>query len=41
LQDQITDAGVTLPYTSAYTYDAAGRLTAANVPDNLLGYSYA
>jgi RHS repeat-associated protein len=39
LQDTITDGST--PYTSAYTYDAAGRLTNATVPDNTLGYSYA
>jgi YD repeat-containing protein len=34
LQDSITDSGVTQPYKSTYTYDAAGRLTGATVPDN-------
>jgi RHS repeat-associated protein len=40
LQDTLTDAGATAPYTSSYTYDAADRLTSATVPDNTLGYSY-
>jgi RHS repeat-associated protein len=41
LQDKITDTGAAAPYTSTYTYDAAGRLTGATVPDNTLGYSFA
>jgi RHS repeat-associated protein len=40
MQDQIRDAGATLPYTSSYTYDAAGRLTGATVPDNTLAYGF-
>jgi YD repeat-containing protein len=37
LQDTITDTGAAAPFTSTYTYDAAGRLTGASVPDNTLG----
>jgi RHS repeat-associated protein len=39
LQDTITSGSTN--YQSTYTYDAAGRLTAATVPDNTLAYSYA
>jgi RHS repeat-associated protein len=38
LQDTITDG--TTPYTSTYSYDAAGRLTDATVPDNTLHYGF-
>ena len=30
----------TTPYTSTYTYDAAGRLIGATVPDNTLTYGF-
>ncbi len=39
LQDTLTDGGTN--YSSNYSYDAAGRLTGATVPDNTLSYSYA
>ncbi|MEJ1229466.1 MAG: RHS repeat-associated core domain-containing protein [Galbitalea sp.] len=39
LQDTITDGST--GYQSTYSYDAAGRLTAATIPDNTLAYSYA
>jgi len=39
MQDTLTDG--TTPFISSYSYDAAGRLTAATVPDNTLSYSYA
>jgi RHS repeat-associated protein len=39
LQDQLANAGVNLT-PSVYTYDAAGRLTNATVPDNTLAYTY-
>ncbi|MEJ1229470.1 MAG: hypothetical protein WDM88_00735 [Galbitalea sp.] len=38
-RDTVTDGST--PYTSTYSYDAAGRLTAATIPDNTLAYSYA
>jgi RHS repeat-associated protein len=38
LQNTITDG--TTPYTSTYSYDAAGRLTGAVVPDNTLSYAF-
>jgi RHS repeat-associated protein len=41
LQDSISDAGVSTPYKSTYTYDTAGRLVVANIPQNALTYSYA
>ena len=37
--DTITDGATS--YISSYTYDAAGRLVAASVPQNALTYSYA
>jgi large repetitive protein len=37
--DTITDGSSN--YASSYTYDAAGRLTVATVPQNALTYSYA
>jgi len=40
VQDSITDSGVAVPYTSTYSYDGAGRLVGAIVPDNNLVYSY-
>ena len=41
LQDTITDSGAASPYTSTYTYDAAGRLTDASGPGNTLTYGFA
>jgi RHS repeat-associated protein len=40
LQDTLTDAAAAAPHTSTYTYDAAGRLTGATVPDNTLTYGF-
>jgi RHS repeat-associated protein len=40
LTDAQTSGSTTYP-TSSYTYDAAGRLTAATVPDNTLTYGFA
>ncbi|MDR6971565.1 PA14 domain-containing protein [Leifsonia shinshuensis] len=39
VQDILTDGSTA--YTSTYGYDAAGRLTSANVPYNQLSYSFA
>jgi RHS repeat-associated protein len=40
LQNQQTYSG-SATSTSLYSYDAAGRLTAANIPNNQLSYNYA
>jgi len=39
LQDTLTSG--TTNYTSTYSYDADGRLTAATIPQNVLAYGYA
>jgi YD repeat-containing protein len=39
LLDTITDGSTS--YASSYTYDGAGRLTGASVPDNTLTYGFA
>jgi YD repeat-containing protein len=41
LKDTIADAGTSTPDASTYTYDTAGRLVAAAIPQNALAYSYA
>jgi RHS repeat-associated protein len=41
LQNTITDTGTSTAYKSTYTYDTAGQLVAATVPQNALTYSYA
>jgi RHS repeat-associated protein len=37
----VQSTGSTTYPTSSYTFDAAGRLTAATIPDNTLSYAYA